>query len=254
MDYTTSHVFPAGECTLQLRHGTVTRDIKYECAATRTLPPLRIKITQDSDWWSHRVFDAVDWTSHGRALQKHGQHRTTLVKLIHKILPLGKRVARYDKKYPPNCPSCRAPNKNLQHFWSCQAATRITWRRQFLKDLKMKLIKLETGPEVRHLLVSKLQAVLDGQSPNTIPVHPSLEEIGIQQDQIGWEQILRGRFGWVWNTHKRTQPGQSTKLKGHWTTEVITFIWVQWWKLWELRNHDQHGHDLATKQQAQARQ
>ena len=28
MDYTTSHVFPAGECTLHLRHGTVTRDIK----------------------------------------------------------------------------------------------------------------------------------------------------------------------------------------------------------------------------------
>ena len=49
LDYTVSHVFPAGECSLQLRHGTVTRDIKHECAAARTLPPLRIKITQNSD-------------------------------------------------------------------------------------------------------------------------------------------------------------------------------------------------------------
>ena len=118
----------------------------------------------------------------------------------------------------------------------------------------MKLIELKTGPEVKHLLISKLQAVLDGQPPNTIPVDPSLEEIATQQDQIGWEQILRGRFGWTWNAHNRTPLGQSTTSKGHWTTEVITFIWAQWWKLWELRNNNRHGHDLATRQQAQERQ
>ena len=52
----------------------------------------------------------------------------------------------------------------------------------------------------------------------------------------------------------RTQPSQSTKIKVHWTTEVICVIWDQWWNLWESRNQDRHGHDMATQIQAQERQ
>ena len=109
-------------------------------------------------------------------------------------------------------------------------------------------------PEVRQLLVNKLRAVLDGTPTNTIPVDPTIEEIGTQQGQIGWEQLLRGRFGWAWNTHERTQPSQTTKFKGQWTAEAIFFIWEQWWKLWEMWNHDRHGHNLVTRLQAQERQ
>ena len=62
---------------------------------------------------------------------------------------------------------------------------------------------------------------------------------------------MQGRFGWAWNTHKRMQPSQTTRLKGQWTTEVIFFIWDQWWKLWDMRNSNRHGRDLATRLQAQ---
>ena len=135
-------------------------------------------------------------------------------------------------------------------IWKCQASARINWRRQFLKELHQKLINMRTGPEVRQLLVEKLRAVLDGISPSTIQVDPSLEEIASQQDQIGWEQILRGRFGWAWNTHPHTQPDQSGYKTAHWITEIICFILEQWWKLWELRNQDRHSRDLASHLQA----
>ena len=193
-------------------------------------------------------------SAHGRALQKHHQRRTTLVKFIHKILPLGARVHHYNKKYNPNCASCHAPNETQEHFWRCPAASRITWRRHFLKDLSQKLIDLRTGPEVRTLVVGKLRAVLDGVPIHTIPVPPSLEEIGLQHDQIGWDQLMLGRWGWAWNTNARTQPGTSTSRAGGWTTEVISFIFKQWWKLCESRNQDRHGQDLATKLQTQALQ
>ena len=62
---------------------------------------------------------------------------------------------------------------------------------------------------------------------------------------------MQGRFEWAWNTHKRTQPSQTTKLKGQWTTKVIFFIWDQWWKLWDMRNSDRHGRDLTMRLQAQ---
>ena len=196
----------------------------------------------------------MDWNAHGRALKKLHQHRPTIIKYIHQILPLGDRTHKYDRKYPPHCPSCGAPNENLVHFWNCQASTRINWRRQFLRELNQKLIDLRTGPEVRNLLVAKLRAVLDGVPTNTIPVEPQLAEIANQQDQIGWEQIMRGRFGWAWNDHPRTQPGQSEQHAGHWTTEVISFILEQWRKLWDTRNQDRHGRDIASQLQAQALQ
>ena len=168
-------------------------------------------------------------------------------------MPLGSRVHKYDKKYPPHCPSCHDPKENWEHFWRCQTHARLTWRRQFLKDLNQKLIDLKTGPEVRTLLVEKLRAVLDGKPTITIPVDSSLEEIGTQQDQIGWDQIMQGRLGWAWQTHARTQPDKSG-TKGNWTSEVISFIFNNWWKLWESRNQDRHGRDLATRIQTQALQ
>ena len=108
----------------------------------------------------------IDWSAHGQALKRHGKHRPTLVKYIHTILPIGKQVHRYNPKYPSNCPSCNADPEDMAHFWSCWANTRLEWRRHFLKALREKMIKLETGPDVRDLLVYKLQAVLDGEDPN----------------------------------------------------------------------------------------
>ena len=63
-----------------------------------------------------------------------------------------------------------------------------------------------------------------------------------------------GRFAKDWSTNNRTQPGTTHKPNTRWTTEVIDFIFTKWWQLWELRNHDRHGRDMATQQQATARQ
>ena len=95
----------------------------------------------------------------------------------------------------------------MEHFWKCQAPSHLTWRRQFLKDLKQKLIDLGTGPEVRELLVAKLGAIIDGENLNHVPEPPVLAEICEAQKAIKWEQWLLGRFATAWNTHTRTQPG-----------------------------------------------
>ena len=111
---------------------------------------------------------------------------------------------------------------------------------------------LGTGPEIQELLVEKLQeAVLDGNPLSNIQVDPKLADIVTQQDQIGWEQLMQGQCGLAWNTHDRLQPGTTRRQNGNWTTEVITFIFEQWWKLWESRNQDQHGRYQASQLQAQ---
>ena len=122
---------------------------------------------KQSQWWDESIFDMVDWPAHGQALKRHAQHHTTLVKFLHQIPPIGKQVHKYDPTYPPTCPSCHHEKEDMTHFWKCQAPTGLEWRRQFLKELKSKLIELGTGPEVRDFLVSKIRAVLDGKDPET---------------------------------------------------------------------------------------
>ena len=116
------------------------------------------------------------------------------------------------------------------------------------------MVDLRTGPEVRNLLVSKMRAVLDGDNPDLVPDAPELAEICVQQKDIQWEQMLLGRFARAWNTHPRTQPGMPQHSNQTWTTDIIDFIFTQWWILWESRNRDRHGRDLATQQQATAQQ
>ena len=222
----TVHQFPAGECNLKLQPGTITRDIKLACAEARNLPALKQRICDQNQWWTDDIFEMVDWTAHGQALKRHEKHRPTMVKYIHNILPVGKQVHRYDPKYPPNCPTCNAEIEDMKHFWSCKATSRLTWRRQFLRDLKQHLIHLRTGPQVRDLLMSKLRAVLDGEDPTQVPEDPSVTAICATQTQIRWDQLLCGRFAKEWNTHHRTQPGSSNKHT-NWTTEVVDFILTQ---------------------------
>ena len=156
ISHRTVHQFPAGECVLQLQQGTITRDIKQEVTEARNLPGYKEYVAKKSEWWTDEIFDMIDWSAHGQALKRHSKHRATLVKYMHKILPIGKQVHRYDSKYPSTCPSCNADPEDMAHFWKCNAPTRLEWRQQFLKSLRAKLIESGTGPQVRELLVSKL--------------------------------------------------------------------------------------------------
>ena len=90
--HTTAYLFPEGQCVLQLPEGTITRNIKEECVKAWTLPPYREYVTTKSGWWTDKIYNMVDWTAHSQALKQHEKHRTTLVKYIHSILPLGKQV------------------------------------------------------------------------------------------------------------------------------------------------------------------
>ena len=101
---------------------------------------------------------------------------------------------------------------------------------------------------MRDLLVTKLRAVLDGEDPTRIPEDPRLANICAQQREIKWDQLMKGRFATAWASHPNTQIG--TNQHQNWTTEVIDFIFTQWWHLWELQNQDRHGRDLAAQQQA----
>ena len=97
-------LLPASGCQLQMGAGTITYDLKLKLTHARTVPPLRKKLCEKNAW-DVQVFHEIDWTAHGQALKRLRKHRKTLVQYINDWLPVGKRIHKYNIKYPEWCPS-----------------------------------------------------------------------------------------------------------------------------------------------------
>jgi hypothetical protein len=125
-------LLPTTGCQLHLPQGTVTYDYKRALALARRAPPMRDKLCHKHNW-SREDFDSVDWTAHGRALHSLIKHKSTLIKYLNDMLPVGKLVNTYNPKYPASCPSC-CPEilETREHLWECIAPAKQTWRKQCL--------------------------------------------------------------------------------------------------------------------------
>ena len=240
-------LLPKAECLLHLPQGTITRDYSQELRNTRTDNAFQKRMCTKNGW-DPSDLKSIDWNAHAQALRKQEHRRSTFVKYIHDLLPLGRRVHRYNPKYPPCCPSCQEPNEDLKHFWTCPAPTRIAWRNNFLSSLKQRLLELRTVKHVRNSLLDRVQSILHGTHPTMTSAEPHLVTLSQAQEAIGWEQILKGIFSSLWNTHIVLKSQRQAHT--NWTAEVIDCIFQHWWLLWEMRNQDQHGCDTLTQAQA----
>jgi hypothetical protein len=202
VDHSIVSLLPTAGCQLQLDQGTITHDLKRELAMARSVPPMREKLCHKNAW-SEDEFDKIDWVSHGRALSRLKPHKTTLVKYLNDILPVGKVVHRYDPKYPPSCPSCpscSAALEDREHLWTCPAISRHQWRKDCQSNMLQALNKCDTDPPLQSLLLDVLDALLHGKPLESIPVEPMVAEVAEAQARIGWHQILKGRFVNEWKS------------------------------------------------------
>jgi hypothetical protein len=84
-----------------------------------------------------------------------------------------------------------------------------------------------------------------------------IQSIKEAQEQIGWDQLLKGMISKEWIQYQREAMGESaTKRKNGstWATEIISTIFDQWLELWKLRNEDRHGKDRITRKEAERKQ
>ena len=111
-------MLPCAKVQINLNQGTITNKIKTEARIARTKQPLVDKLLKDNSW-EESTFELVDWKSHGRAIQRHNSHRTTITKMLYDILPVGKMVHKYSKSYLESCSSCDAELEDMAHLLQC---------------------------------------------------------------------------------------------------------------------------------------
>jgi hypothetical protein len=257
-DYNVVPILPTSGVQLQLKEATVTRNIKQEVMQARHVQPL-IDYMMDKFEWSQETYDSVDWVTHRRAVGRWEKRRTTIIKQIYRWLPVGKQVHRYDQKNNPGCSTCQAPLEDQAHPVQCNAPTRMQWRKEFLSNVKKKMESLDFPYALIELFIEGLYSAIYSHSEYTVPVAVprQTEDIAASQEAIGWKQLLHGRCSKLWKKHlndyfgdrKGKSDGASSCM-----TELMAYIFEEWFRMWDRRNEDRHGADAAARSQQQRAQ
>jgi hypothetical protein len=251
-DHTHVPLLPTAGCQLNLPHGTITYNLKRALTLARHAPPMRAKLCHKNEW-SDADFDNINWTAHGRALHYLGKHKTTLIKYLNDVLPLGALVNQYDARYSEECPSCPETRESRDHFWHCPAKPRREWRKQCQGNLLKLLNSLDTAQPLQQLYLDAMDVLINGKPIKSIPVDPAVAHVAEAQAQIGWHHILKGRFVHHWSEVQAQYLGSkatNTANGDTWITKLITGWFQEWLKLWKSRNDDRHGKDYESQQQA----
>ena len=244
--YHKSPLFPVSGVQLHLPIGTVTHKLKRELRLARHEEPLKEYLC-DKFGWERQVFDDIDHESFRRALRRLDKHRTTLTKHVNDITPVGRRVHRYDPKYPRGCTSCGIEEETADHMAICP--NRDKWRQDCKASLNEFFEKWDTPLEIQELLKEGTYAVLEGRTDVTVCA-ASVQHINAAQKSIGWKELFRGRLSSSWQQHHVAYLGnrKTKKINGQtWAAALAQLFLQQWLNLWTARNEDRHGHDKKTR-------
>lgn len=238
--------------------GTVTNKYNHEVQDAATAPALQKRI-KAKNGWSQQQYDSVDWTAHGRAINRYSDRQTTIVKMINDILPTGARVHKYDPKYSHRCPACHSPDEDDQHVMRCPHHDRQQWRKELIAKVKETAQKQTTRPFMAKLLCEGITAWLENRPPDFQDFSPVYQTLIDRQAQIGWHNLLKGRFALEWahlqEEYLIERNERSSRANGlAWTTNMIDAIWESWLELWTLRNEQRHGSDEFTRARARYEQ
>lgn len=157
-----------------------------------------------------------------------------MVKLLHRLLPTAVQVNEFDGGNR-RCPLYGSLDKDHYHIIHCEHNTCGEWRTKLLARLQAFFIYSNTSP-----LLSEL--MLDGlcrwfcSSENDITLcpdnyHQTMQQIILQLNQIGWAQLLLGRFSGAWDYQRRcyhsSQSGgdDDGRHTSAWQANVILFLW-----------------------------
>ena len=174
------------------------------------------------------------------------------------MLPVGKLVNKYCPSLPSTCPLCFTPDEDHRHILRCPHPTRAAWRQDTLRKLRIKGDTLGTDPILLTLLLQGLSSWLNQTFFDTSGTPPRYCQLLLEQHEIGWHQLLMGRFSLQWARLQQTHLSAQQPIKGRsgdrWTSQMATLLLRAWLDLWELRNQDRHGKDAALKAKAKKEQ
>jgi len=163
-------------------------------------------------------------------------NRRIISKFIHEWLPLETRYHVRSASTLQHCPSCHQQAETADHFLRCTHPA----RRQLWDNLIDQIQQLSIKKQLHHTIQENLiQGIRSATTDNAMPPTDTNNSIHCsRQQQIGWKQIIYGRYSQQWI---ETINQQDPPINGHQLiTKVIYLTWQQITAQWKVRNSHMH--------------
>ena len=240
-----------------LLHGyPITKNFKSQIYAAATLIPLHDYVKAKFKW-SDATDQEIDWAMYKQIIAKYKTNWTIVVKHLHAICPTGQIAHRNNPHLPHECPTCNMAQETNNHMLVCSSGNRSQWHH----DTIQKAIKYATthvDPHLSDILrdgLMRFHRQIESIPYNKYP--PRYTPLIQSQNNIGWDQVYRGRWSVEWRHHQdsfRANNPQCYPMSGEdWIRGIGRLLIDQWLHLWKLRNDDRHGKDQATNSLLRAR-
>jgi hypothetical protein len=228
-------------CLLRVNDRFVTRDMQRIILETASEIPIS-QFLQDKYEWKTGTFELVNWELQYKTLSFYTiPDQQRILKFVHNWLPTNHRLQREAQSTSARCPLCHYRIEDNLHLFQCTHPRQVA----ATQTLTKKLSEDDPKDPVTDLITLALSSAM--QDPSWIPpgAHAMAEiKQGIKdQNKIGWQQIVRGRFA-----KTLTQNGQRNKDKK--LRRNLRLIWDTMLTLWKQRNeevHQQVYEDRATR-------
>jgi hypothetical protein len=146
------------------------------------------------------------------------------------------------------CPRCGMA-EDAAHVWQCKGpGTEGIWN-VALADLEALLVKLDTDPTLKFLILSYLRGWRSGEG--IVCDAPRRFQLLLQEQQlVGWARFFEGWVVKSWGILQQQYYGviRSRRTGRRWLVAILQKLWNTAWDLWEHRNGTLHDKEnLVTR-------
>jgi hypothetical protein len=244
--------FPTVKARLLINKKLVTSDYSKELRNS-THSILMRGYLQDKYKWNDTIIDIIWWSIHGKALAIFPvNERTMLNKFIHRRLPCNEREHMYNQKGEPFCKTCADVIECQNHIIRCSCCEqRVQARKKMIQELKMSMVNLGVHAATIAVIITGISDwINDTTMANVQEIVPnaseSLKNAVMEQNTLGWDQFIRGRWSMKWAELfmydiDHSQLIDKFTTADNWGKKIIGIIWRHILIIWKVRNDTEYG-------------
>lgn len=211
--------------------------------------------------WTDDQYDNVNWDALDRVITLLPMYcRTTIMKAVYGWL----HTSHWQERIygtSPHCAMCNQLEDN-EHLWTCPSQTHL--REQALLKLIASLTAIGSPISGITIIQHRLNTFLHlpDSSPSydvTDPLVPHILQAAHDQDQLGWDNFMRGRHSRLWaeayDAYIETRPKTKYKYKkgATWAAELVRNSLKLLTTIWINRNEELHDATHTEKSMSEQR-
>lgn len=203
---------------------------------------------QSTNKWNDETIDSINWRCQGRALiSLRGRQQKTMLKFIHKWLPINTAHSIQAVGTGRLCPYCKSCDETHLHFLTCRHLQSSTLWIGAAQQVQQAHKQHPIDPVLKKLLylaITEWRTTASPPIPDFIPV--AYHQLFKSQSAIGWNHIINGRFSNEWTAVHDNNPATTTS-GDTWLIVTIKSIWHANYHIWKHRCDTNHGTDAESK-------